>query len=206
MKLPLAARDRLRRVLKEHPETPAHYTPEQIDQLDKQRLLRLARKLGVDVKAVIEQATREAGWREAYYEEREAEAQLHTLRYPGFKGTTEFDITFEALGITCLRKVRVTWERTPAWPYYDLHKRGVVAMPAQGSMGLEIWAVPDELGWRPTPNGGWKRSRGEAVWVQAHPLLYDGVLPSSVSETLEERIEQQCRAEDLKRREEFGEG
>jgi hypothetical protein len=205
MKLPLAARNRLRRILKEHPKTVSHYTPEQIDQLDKQRLLWLARKSGIDVASVIEQATCEARWPEAYYEEHEAEAHLHALRHPGFKGAIEFDIIFEALGTTCVRKARLTWQRTPDWPYYDLYKRAVVTMPAGGSMGLEIWAVPDEIAWRPTSAGSWKKSKGEPAWVRAHALLDEGILPSSVSEALEEKIEQQCQAEDLRRRAGHGE-
>jgi hypothetical protein len=206
MKLPLSARDLLRRVLKEHLDTPAHYTPEQIDKLDKPQLLRLARKVGVDVAAIIEQATREGKWPESYYEAVEAEAHRHALKHPGFMGATEFEIAFEALGVKCVRKARVTWERTPHWPYYDLHKRSVVTMPAGGGMGLEIWAIPDEIAWRPTPKGSWKKSKGEPAWVKVNALLDEGILPSTVWEALEERIEQRCQTEDLRRRAEYGAG
>lgn len=55
---------------------------------------------------------------EAEYEQ----ASRYSLQYPAFKGTYEFDLTFQMLGNRVTRKAKAEYTFTPEWEYYDLNK------------------------------------------------------------------------------------
>jgi hypothetical protein len=201
MKLPVTARDHLRRILAEHPDIGKHCSSrDEVAKFDTAALLRLAEKLGMDSRSIIRRAEQEERWAWSFCEESEKADYRPTMWEPAFTGTIEIDLTLSAFGIECVRKARVNWEWTPEWPYFDLRTKRVVEVLARGGFGLEIWAVPGTEILDMTPAGKWEATKDNPSWIDANWLIRDGVLPSTIREQIEHEIEQRCQAEDQRRR------
>jgi len=192
MKLPVPARDELRRRLRKHPDIRKHVAIKSINALDEAQLLALAEKLGIDAKAIIEEAMKTIEADVEWAKGREHRDYSH--KWPAFKGALEFDMTFEFLGQRVTRKAKVVYEHTPAWEYFDLRKRA----PYVGSEGtmyhLEILALPQEY------HDDGSVTFGEPYWVEMPDLLGDDVLPHEAWDPVMDAIDEKCKAEDAARR------
>jgi len=192
LKLPVPARDELRRRLRKHPDIRKHVAIKSIQTLDKAQLLALAEKLGIDAKAIIEEATKtieaDVEWAKG------REHRDYSRKWPAFKGELEFDMAFDFLGQRITRKAKVVYEHTPEWEYFDLRKHA----PYVGSEGtmyhLEILAVPQEY------HDGGPMTFGEPHWVEMPDLLCDEVLPHEAWDPVFGAIDEKCKIEDAARR------
>jgi hypothetical protein len=72
--------------------------PDAITEMAKVELLALAKKLGINAKAIIDHASEHGGGMEAVLEEDELERWRYSKQWPAFKGHYPFDMTIELRG------------------------------------------------------------------------------------------------------------
>jgi hypothetical protein len=211
MKLTIAVRNALRRELRNHPEIKQHVSSiAEVSRLRKKELLALAKKLSIDVKALMmeedrkfpqllkEHKTEEA--LETMFEEEELERFRHSEKCPAFEGTLEFDVKIELLGKSVTRKARVIWQYTPEWEYYDLNRHCLMRGFPGDQMHAEILKVSTRQHWDTGEDGVSRKRKSLPTW-EPISLLNEGVLMTEeMLEELDERIDQICRKEDAKRR------
>ena len=204
MKLSAAARNALRKVLRNHAGLARlGVSGVAINEMVKDELLDLAKKLGVDVKRVtagIVEKPKEGLW--SHLDDAELEMMRYSHEHPAFEGTLEFDLTFTLIGHTVTRKARVVYSMTPEWKYYDLQKKRVVQGWEGSTMGLEVlagWNIDDE---EIVVAGKRSKRKNTPVWTKIDLVEY-GVLSDDVWTELENLIEKQCHEEDTVRRSKF---
>lgn len=190
LKLPVLARDEVRRRLRKHPDIRKHIAIKSIIALGDAALLALAEKLDIDTKAIVAETIKggEVEW------EKKREHRDYSYKWPAFKGELEFDMSFEFLGQKVTRKAKVTYEHTPEWEYFDVRKRAPHVGSEHTMYHLEIQAVPQEY------HDEGPMTLGEPYWVEMPDLLGDDVLPHEVWEPVIDAINEKCKAEDARRR------
>jgi hypothetical protein len=199
MKLPIAARDLLRKRLREHADIEGHVQgPEDVEQMRKQELLALAKKLRINVRGVIEEAKRDHPGLEAILHEEELARFRYTNANPAFSGILEFDLDLGMLGKKVSRKARMIWECTPDWKYFDLKQQRIIKGWPHDTMHMEVLAVLEGEFWKPGPDGNLRECESP-VWTKVD-LLDDGVLTNEVMKEIDDRIDEMCRQEDAARR------
>lgn len=142
-----------------------------------------------------------------------ATAWEHSFQHPAFTGTVELDLEFVMLGERVTRRIRLEYDYTPDWEYYDL----TLAKPFVGwgpswGIGISLYAQPeDEEEAEQRIENENEESRlddGEdpepPAWVPFSDLIRLGVLPYRVQDKFDELIDQKCRAEDIERRKAAG--
>jgi len=112
-----------------------------------------------------------------------------------FTGTIEFSVHLKLLGTTLMRRLRVTYEYTPKWPFFDPMIETETTEMEKLRLDLEILAKPQADG----PLGS-KSIRREPNWSSANQLLRSGLLNSRVYERIDAWIDGEARAQDLERR------
>lgn len=122
----------------------------------------------------------------------------YTHRYPGFKGTLEFDMTFAFLGKRVTRKARVDYIRTPEWEYFDLNKQAPHVGLDSARYHLEIAAVPEEH------HDDGTMTLGMPYWVKMGDITENDVLPHEMWDAVIDAIDEKCKAEDAERRKTAG--
>jgi hypothetical protein len=189
-RLPVLARDQLRRKLRTHPRIKRHVERlDAIGRMSKPELLGLARKLGINAKALVEHATERGKGMESVLEEGELERWRHSKQFPAFTGHYPLEITFELCGERVLRPARVEYTCTPEWEYFDTRKQApYVGWPAT-IMSLHVLTVPEECD-----------DDEEPEWVEVSDIFQTAVLPSEIIDGLRDAIEEQCRQQDAERR------
>jgi hypothetical protein len=88
VRLPVLARDQLRRKLRTHSKVKRHV--ERVDaiaSMPKPELLALAKKLGINAKALVEHVTERGKGMESVLEEDELERWRHSKQFPAFTGS-----------------------------------------------------------------------------------------------------------------------
>lgn len=112
-----------------------------------------------------------------------------------FSGAVVVDLRLRLLGASITRQLRVNYEYTPSWPYFDVATgKEVVSDPAL-KLALDILARPRaEKPPKTTP------ANREPYWTSASDLLAVGVLNRRVYEQLNAMINNDARAEDWLRR------
>jgi hypothetical protein len=118
----------------------------------------------------------------------------YSHKWPAFKGEVEFDMTFEFLGQRVTRRAKVQYEHTPEWEYFDLKKRAPYVGWQGTSYQLEIQAVPQEY------HDDGTMTLGAPQWASMSDLTGDNVLPHEAWDAVIDAIDEQCKAEDAKRR------
>lgn len=73
-----------------------------LDDMPMLKLLKLAKDMGVESNDLIEATERD-----------ETERSRYSMRYPGFRGELEFDMTIAALGQSITRKAKVVYDTRP---------------------------------------------------------------------------------------------
>ena len=189
-RLPVLARDQLRRKIRKHPSIKRHVErPEAVSQMPKADLLALAKKLGINAKAIVEHAIEHGKGMESVLEEEELDRWRHSLRWPAFRGHYPFDITLEIRGERVTRQARVEYKFTPEWEYFDTQKQAPYVGWPGIVMSMEILTVPEEYD-----------DAAKPTWVEVGELLSEHVLPSEIIDDLRDAIEEKCRKEDSERR------
>jgi hypothetical protein len=191
-RLPVLARNQLRRELRKHPEAKRHVAglKDTIDQLSKPELLTLAKRFGIDVQAIIERSMARGKGMASVLEPEELEKWEHTLKYPAFVGLLEFDISFTILGKRVKRKAKAEFKFTPGWPYFDLQKKELFVGWPGSIMTLHVLTVPH-------PDDA---DAEEPHWVRMEDLAEADILPDGVWDRIRDVIEDKCKAENAKRR------
>jgi hypothetical protein len=169
----------LRRALRKHPRSAQEVSGLNLDRMRSRELVALTTKLGFDARALIDTVR-----------EQDEERQVYSTRFPAFRGTLEFDLTFELLGKRVTRKARADYSYTPEWEYFDLRKEApYVGWPGSG-LCISVRIVPDKDG---TDGGSsWRKIDVLEIWE-----LWD---------VLDDEIEVRCKAEDAKRRRAHAQG
>ena len=148
-----------------------------LDGIRTKELVALTTRLGFDARALID-TVREQD------EEQRVERMVYSTRFPAFRGTLDFEFTFELLGKRVTRKARADYTFTPVWEYWDLRKRApYLGWPGSG-LGISVRTVPDKDG---TDGGSsWRKIDILDVW--------------EIWDILDDAIERRCKVEDAKRR------
>jgi hypothetical protein len=190
VRLPVLARDQLRRKLRTHPRIKRHVERlDAIGRMSKQELLALAKKLGINTKALVEHVTDHGKGMESVLEEDELERWRHSKHFPAFTGHYPLEITFELCGERVARQARVEYTCTPEWEYFDARKQApYVGWPAT-IISLHVLTEPEECDDEEEPES-----------VEVSDIFQVGVLPSEIIDGLRDAIEEQCRQEDAERR------
>lgn len=203
MKLSVAARDEVRRQLREHPKLTMHVASKtEVSKLSKEQLLVLAEKLNIDVESIVNGTAEKAKGMAAVLAPNDLERWEHTHHYPAFSGIYEFDMAFEMMGIRMERKARADYTHTPEWDYFDLNKGCVTSGWPGGSIALEVLTVPNPDAWTTSTDGRRRMERLKPVWNRID--LGEQTLSYDFWDALEDAIDAKCRAEDLERRRAHG--
>lgn len=125
-------------------------------------------------------------------------------RWPGFKGSIEFDLTLELFGERITRLARFNYVHTPEWEYFDLHNGALRQSHEASKYELLLLTVPaedteyegDTAGDDPEVDG----DDDKPEWVSGCGITEIGVLNRNVWEHLRMLIEERCKAEDAERR------
>lgn len=201
MHLPIAAEAELRRRLSRHPNTKQHISDRaEIEFLPKAQLLKLARRLTVDVKAIVEHAKENSEGFKGLYDHDDMARYEHSQEWPGFVGKLLFPLSMNMMGRGFTRQARAQYSYTPEWEYYDLKLQRPHVGWAGSRIGLAVRAAraDDHAGLR----AGKKKRRERGAWIDID-LVGRGVLPESVWDLIFAAIEDRCLLEDKLRRERF---
>ena len=133
----------------------------------------------------------------------------YSENHPAFKGAVEFDLTLELFGQRVTRKAQVHYEHTPDWEYWDLHKKALYVGWGATAWDFRLLTVPAEEEWDLPPDNdeeddGYESPEPE--WVTIDDITHLGVLTRNIWDAIDEAIEQQCKAEDAKRRKKAARG
>lgn len=170
--------------LRKHPDAGQHVANvADIADMPLLKLMKLAQKMGLDANAVIEKTEAE-----------EDERSRYSMRYPGFRGELEFDLTIAFLGNTVTRKAKVVYEHTPEWSYFDLNKRAEFTGWHGTCYHIEVAAVPEQ------DHEDGTTTLGDLYWVHLEDITQNDVLPHGTWDALMDAIDEKCRAEDAERR------
>lgn len=202
MPLPTLALERLRRELRKHPDIDSHVArTADIEKMSKPKLTTLARKLGIDAKAIINKAIvddliEHAKRMTGHLDDDERERWNYSHRYPAFNGIYEFDLTIETLGEKVTRRAQALYQHTPEWEYYDLRKKEPYVGWEGTQLSLKILTVPDRDAHYhkddPLADG--------PIWIKLGDLVGDGLMSDEMWDSLYDAIDEQCKAEDAERR------
>jgi hypothetical protein len=113
-----------------------------------------------------------------------------------FTGAVIFEAHLRLLGASIKREMRVAYEYTPPWPYFDPETATEITGDEKLTIGLEILA-------RPRADRG---SKGEPYWTSANEFLSFGVFNHRVYDRLDELIDTDARIQDLERRQKANPG
>jgi hypothetical protein len=173
MKLTSHDLDLLRRGLRRHPRTAAEVADLGLNRMRTRELVALTSRFGLDARALIDTVREEDDERLSY-----------STRFPAFRGTLDFELTVELCGKRVTRKARADYTYTPGWEYWDMRKQApYVGWPGSGAC-ITVRTLPAKDG-----------TDGASPWRKIDILdIWE------VWDILDDAIEEQCRAEDAKRR------
>jgi hypothetical protein len=111
-----------------------------------------------------------------------------------FTGSIDFKLAIGAFDVRVLRKARLTYAYTPAWPYYDVRSGKERTGEFQLEVGLSILALPRS-----------DRSRTSDIpakrhWAPLGQLLAIGILSTRVHHQLRCRVDAEARDADRRNR------
>jgi len=110
-----------------------------------------------------------------------------------FTGSTEFQLSIKAFGVSVIRKARLDYAYVPGWPYFDLQagdeRIGRLQLDAQ----LRVLARPQSG----TSSGQRKTARS---WTPASQLLAHGVLSRRFANQLRRQVDAKARDTDRRNR------
>lgn len=120
----------------------------------------------------------------------DAERFKYMQEHPGFTGSLESDVSIEVLGTVFKTRLRADYVHTPDDEYYDLHSRCLRQGWLSTSVALYIKRLPE-----PDDEGD------EPEWIKLEDLT--NALPESIWTTVFDKVEDECKAEDARRRLQF---
>lgn len=116
-----------------------------------------------------------------------------------FVGTIETSLVFGMLGSRIVRKLKVDYDYTPPWSYYDEQQNRECVGETRLGLRLSIWAVPrrgnDKSPFAPVPG---------PYWASGDQLLAVGILPRPAFEQICRRVDLEARTADGERRQSSG--
>lgn len=179
--------------------------PWRVKRLSRQDLLKLAAELRIDLRSIEERQREAVATANRRYDGRRRAAKSATGPDPrahsgAFKGTLEFPLTMDLLGVQVVRRARVTWGHTPEWDYFGREARRDRGDSGDYSLLLEVAAEPESGDWVVAEDGEMRHRPARLRWVQM-PLLDHGVLPDSLVEKVFELIDAAVLEQDRDRRE-----
>jgi len=140
-----------------------------------------------------------------YFEQQEQEKeskradeglQEYCRKFPAFTGTYEFNIMIEMLGEKVTRKMRADYKHTPEWEHWNLDKKGHFVGWPMTSWSLSAWIEPEKNAIYADDE---PLSKGP-TWIDLEGDDLYALETQDMSEKLCEAIDDQCKAEDAKRR------
>jgi hypothetical protein len=111
-----------------------------------------------------------------------------------FTGSIDFKLAIGAFDVRVLRKARVSYTYTPAWPYYDGRSGKERSGDFQLDVGLSVLALPrsDRSQTSDIP--------GKRYWAPLGQLLTIGILSTRVHHQLLCRVDAEARDADRRHR------
>ncbi|WP_439533230.1 hypothetical protein [Polymorphobacter sp.] len=202
IKLSAKERTNLRYALRSHPDVLTQVGKlSDISALNKTTLLEAAQELGIDIEAA------KAGdhlARAAWDSPEAAEQRRRSEEKPAFVGSFEEPMTFELLGSSITRTLRVSYELTPFWPYVDDETGEEVQGWEQSSMRYDF-LIRREVGVIGSGPGGKARQRREKKeWVNCTELFIHQMLGDDFDKVIDDKIEEMCRRENKARKRRHG--
>ena len=113
---------------------------------------------------------------------------------PPFTGSIDFKLAIVAFDVRVLRKARVAYAYTPAWPYYHVPSGKERSGDFQLEVGLSILALPRSDGSRTSDIPGTR------YWAPLGQLLTIGILSTRVHHQLRCRVDAEARDADRRNR------
>lgn len=190
-KLTAAARAILKAKIRVHPDAASHVKSSfEVSKLKKAQLLSIARKLGIDIDAVIKQA-------ELNPKAMGVEVELQAEKTEGyaFSGEIEFDLEISMLGTGFQRKGRITYQHTPEWNYLSPVTGKERLGSGSSTFKMEIMAILEREAWE-SQSGRVVKRKNNPYWTEVGELLQDGVLPESLMDTIFDMIDDDARRQD----------
>lgn len=128
--------------------------------------------------------------------------------HPAFEGNVEFDLAISFLGQTVTRKARAEYKFTPDWEFFDLHKKALNTVHHCSQVGFSILCEPGEdMGDPPSEEDvaeGYEEEDPEPPTWEHFDLAEDGILTRAAWDAVYDLIEETCKKEDQRRRQEAG--
>lgn len=187
-KLTAHARSALREAIRKHPSAAKFVrTSTEISSLRKAALLDLATNLGIDVEAQLQAADYSHLW------------ATKTV-YP-FAGVIEFDMTMGLLGYQTTRKVRLEYQSSPEWAYFDPDTGSEVLGREGSSLVCEVHAEHGP-GYRDqvTQNGRQVWKELATTWETCNDLTAHGIWSDEMWDAIDSLIDKDCREKDAANR------
>lgn len=126
-------------------------------------------------------------------------------RFP-FHGSVEFDLTVAALGVRCVRRVRVLYGCIPNWEF--CHRDGTLRRGQDVGGAVVCWyqVMTGAPGADTTaPDAAQQTQDGrQALWATSSAPLDPDLLDDAMHERIERLVEEQVRREDTARRQLHG--
>ena len=183
-KIDVLSRYYLQLGLRAHPRVDEHVANiGDIEKMPMLKLMKLAKDMGVDPDALIEST-----------EQHEHQRMDYSMRFPGFRGELEFDMTIAFLERSITRRAKVGFEHTPEWEYFDLRKQTPYVGREGTGYHIELRAVPEEY------DGDDNPIEGKPYWVQIDDITKDDIVPHEMFDVLLNAVDETCKVEDGERR------
>jgi hypothetical protein len=115
----------------------------------------------------------------------------------GITGRAELDVIIEVFGLRIARKMRVEYNHTPEWEYFDLQKQAPYVGWDRTSWTLLMLTVPAEDA---DDDAKPAEDDDKPEWVKVGDLSQLGLLPRAFWDRLDEVTDANSSAEDAERR------
>lgn len=197
MKMSHKQRQNLQIAARNHPGILQHVQAlSELGNLREDRLVEVVRALGINLQDAMDGKAGPAG---PSWESDEGQAlQKYSETNPAFKGVIEESVTISMFDQATTRPVRLSYEFTPEWPYYDLKQKKVMRGWPMSSVEFAVLhrvpASADQL-----VDGEMKSVGGKEYWKPVADLMDYELISKEMDEAIYDRIEEKCLRENAQR-------
>lgn len=199
-KLSANSRTALKAALRANPEVKRFVKNlSEISTMTKAQLLELAEKCSIGVQSVIDREFNERFAR-SVLKASDQDQWIYSHEHPAFVGTIDIDLAMSILGRSTTRVLRIEYQFTPEWEYYDHFKQALHVGWENSAISAKIQGITEGGEIERTPSGRSRTLRSQRVWHPAELLLEDGVMPREMYDAIYSAVEQKCIDEDMEAR------
>lgn len=180
----------LREAIRKHPH--ATLIVRSLDELwshEKEKLLEIALRLGINVAELLNN--------------KEFDHQAEEEEWP-FAGVIEFELDMTVFEKTVTRIVRLHYQHSPPWPYFDVNTKTEMLGNKSWHFRLEIKSKLDSWAWfSAEESDDGKAKRATSNWEQCNDLTAVGVWSDEIWDEIDRMIDEKCQIQDQANRRKF---